>query len=618
MSFLLAALVLCCRTETSEGPAGPLRLDRAGERWAKATLRGMSLEEKVGQLFMIWVRSRFLNEESPDYRKLVEEIRTYHVGGLALSVPVDGSLLVKSRPEEAALLLNRLQRESALPLIVAADFESGVWVRLEGSTVFPQAMAFGAAGRTDHAEAFGRVTALEARSVGVHWNFFPVADVNSNPANPIVNTRSFGEDPQQVGDLLAAHIRGARQGGLVTTAKHFPGHGDTDTDSHYGMARVGGDRARLRSVELPPFERAIEAGVDAIMVAHVMVPALEPAPDRVATTSSAIVTDLLKTELGFRGLVVTDALDMAGLTSLYAPDVGRAAVEAFLAGNDLLLIPADLAASWTAVVEAARTGEIEAARLDASVLKILETKASLGLHEERQVDVSRVAEVVGLPHHVALGQQVADEAVTLVLDGGRVLPLEREEPPADALPYLTRPEVRNELVAVVFSEDRGGDHGRVLAQEIRTRVPHANVVFVDPGVAGGIADEVLKAADEAKTVVVAVYAIPNPGRAAVGLEAGAAPDPSRTLLEKLLERAAGRTVVVALGSPYVAESFPKIETFVCTLSSAPVSERSAVKALFGEIELRGRLPVTIPGIASRGAGIVREASPPARREGAPP
>ena len=193
-------------------------------------------------------------------------------------------------------------------------------MRLNGATVFPHAMAFGATGKTENAEAFGRITALEARAIGVHWNFFPVADVNSNPANPIINTRSFGEDPKQVGDFVAAYIRGAHEGGMLTTAKHFPGHGDTATDSHLGLAQVTGDRARLDAVELPPFRRAIEAGVDAVMVAHVTVPALDPEPNRVATTSRAIVDGLLKEEMGFKGIVVTDALDMAGLTRLYAQE----------------------------------------------------------------------------------------------------------------------------------------------------------------------------------------------------------------------------------------------------------------------------------------------------------
>ena len=371
-------------------------------------------------------------------------------------------------------------------------------MRLRGATPFPHAMAFGAAGKEEYAKAFGRITAEESRAVGVHWNFFPDADVNSNPANPIINTRSFGEDPGQVGDLVAAYIRGARAGGMMTTAKHFPGHGDTATDSHLSVAQVTGDRARLNSVELPPFRKAIAAGVDSVMVAHVTVPALEADPNRVATTSPAIVSDLLKHELGFQGIVVTDALDMAGLTRLYAANIGRAAVDAFKAGSDLLLIPADLDASYNAVLEAARSGEIPTARLDASVLKLLKAKAALGLNKARLVDVNALPEIIGKPENLALGQQIADDAVTLVRDNGKMLPLKQSGTVKNGLPYQQVIEVHNRVVAVVLSEDVRTESGRALERAIKARVPDANVIYVDPRIATAMSDEILKAVDQAE------------------------------------------------------------------------------------------------------------------------
>jgi len=581
-------------------PPGPPDADREGRAWVSQTLDELSLEEKVGQLFMIWVREEFLNVESPAYQALRESMSRFHVGGLALTVPVRGPVLVKGRPEEAALLLNRLQQESKHPLLVAADFEQGVASRLDGATAFPQAMAFGAAGQTEHARAFGRITGREARAIGVHWNFVPVADVNSNPANPIINTRSFGEDPDQVGELVAAYVKGAREGGMLTTAKHFPGHGDTATDSHYGVAQVTGDMERLEAVELPPFRRAMEAGVDAVMVAHVTVPAIEPSPDKVASTSSAIVTDLLKTRLGFRGVVVTDALDMAALTKKYAPDVGRAAVDAFKAGNDYLIIPADFPASWRAMVAAVKSGEISTARLDEAVLKILRWKAGLGLHRTRVVDVAQVAQRVGRPEDAARAQQIADDAVTLVRDGGNVLPLAASPPAEGGLPYLTSVQTRNRLVTVVLSRDVSGPWGRVFGREVRRRVPDANVFVLDHATASGRAEAVLQAVEEAEAVVVAAFVAPVPGEAEAGAGEG---DPVGQLLQQILDRATDRTVVVAAGSPYVAQGFPQIRSYLCTFSSAAVSETSAVKALFGEIPTRGRLPVTIPGIAARGDGI---------------
>jgi beta-N-acetylhexosaminidase len=575
-----------------------------GDKWAEKTLRRLSVEEKVGQVFMIWCRASFLNVESPEYLQWLEAMQKYHVGGFTMSVHVDGPFLLRTEPYEAAELLNRLQHESKLPLLFAADFERGVATRLMGTTNFPHAMAFGADGSVEDAENFGRITAQESRAIGVHWNFFPDADVNSNPANPIINTRSFGEDPKQVGDLVTAYIKGAREGGMLTTVKHFPGHGDTATDSHLGVASVNGDRAHLDSIELPPFRQAIAAGVDSVMVAHVTVPALDPDPNHVATISTAVVSDLLEKQMGFKGLIVTDALDMAGLTHLFANDIGRAAVEAFKAGNDLLLIPADLGASYEAMVKAVRSGEISQQRLDHSVLKLLKIKGRLGLNVSRTVDLSAVATSVGKPENITFGQQVADSAITLVRDNGKVIPLKSKGTAKAGLPYMNREETHNQVVAVIVSDDVRTESGRAFGREFRARIPDARVIYVDPRIAAGMSDEVLKAVDEAQTVVAAVYVIPTAGRVGNSM---AMADETGTLLQQVLDHAAAKTAVVAMGNPYLASDFPKIENYMCTFSNASVSEVAAIKALFGEIPIRGHLPVTIPNVAQRGVGMERPA-----------
>jgi beta-N-acetylhexosaminidase len=607
--LLLVSTSLFSPAKEKYQKAGPIHLDRDGEKWAQKTLNKLSLEEKVGQLFMVWVRAQFLNVDSPEYLQLRDSMRKYHIGSFAMTVRWEPPFLYRSEPFEGAELLNRLQQDSKLPLLFAADFERGVTMRLQGATPFPHAMAFGAAGKAEYAEAFGRITAQESRAVGVHWNFFPDADVNSNPANPIINTRSFGEDPQQVGDLVAAYIQGSRANGMMTTAKHFPGHGDTATDSHLSVAQVTGDRKRLNSVELAPFRQAISAGVDSVMVAHVTIPALEPDPNRVATTSPAVVTDLLKHELGFQGIVVTDALDMAGLTRLYANNIGRAAVDAFKAGSDLLLIPADLDASYNAVLAAARSGEIPPAQLDASVLKLLKAKASLGLNKARLVDLNAVPTIVGKPENLALGQQIADDAVTLVRDNGKLLPLKKSGTVKDGLPYQHVEEVRNGTVVLVLSEDVRTDSGRALERAVKTRVPDANVIYADPRIAAALSDEIMEAVDQAQSVIAAVYVVPTAGKAMKGANgltnSVSLNDASGTLLQAILDRAAAKTAVVAMGNPYVAQDFPAIQNYLCTFSNAGVSEVSAVKALFGEIAIRGHLPVSIPNIAQRGAGIER-------------
>jgi len=495
---------------------------------------------------------------------------------------------------------------------MAADFERGLTMRIIGASEFPHAMAFGAAGDPSLAEAFGRITGEEARAIGIHWNFFPDADVNSNPANPIINTRSFGEDPKEVGDMVAAYIRGAHSAGMMTTAKHFPGHGDTATDSHLSLSQVTADNARLDAIELPPFEQAIAAGTDAVMVAHVTVPALDADPNRVATTSPSIVTGLLKDHLQFKGIIVTDALDMAGLTRLYADNIGREAVDAFKAGNDLLLIPADLEASYRAMLAAVRSGEIPIARLNASVLKLLEAKAAMGLEKSRTVNIGAISTLVGKPENIAVGQQVADEAMTLVRDNGKVLPLKSNGTSKTTLPYQNVETVSNHLVVVIMTDDIRTDAGRMLERQIRSRVPDVNVIYVDPHIANAIAPDVLKAVDEAEAIIAAVYAVPTPGKmpdntssatAQIDRNAIHLSEDSGDLLHRILYHGVAKTVVVAMGSPYIAQDIPAVQNYLCAFSNTSVSEVAAAKALFGEIPIRGHLPVTIPNIAIRGAGI---------------
>jgi len=609
--YFLAVCVLVCFSAAKDRPqrAGPIHLEHDGERWAEKTLRKLSLEEKVGQLFMVRLQADFLNTDNPEYLQIRDSIGKYHLGGFIMTVRWEPPFLYRTQPYEVAELLNRLQQDSKLPLLIAADFERGLTMRMHGATEFPHAMAFGAAGKVEYAQAFGRITATEARAIGVHWNFFPDADVNSNPANPIINTRSFGEDPQQVGELAAAYIRAARANGMMTTVKHFPGHGDTATDSHLGLAQVTGDIARLKSVELPPFQAAIAAGVDSVMVAHVSVPALDP--DHVATTSRPVVTDLLKNQLGFKGLVVTDALEMAGLTRLYTAHIGREAVDAFKAGNDLLLIPADLGTSYQAMLEAVKSGEITPAQLDASVLKLLKAKASLGLHKARLVDLAALSSEVGKHENLAQGQQVADDAITLVRDNGKVLPLKESGTTAPGLPYQRVEEVSDRVVTIVFSDDMRTDAGRTLERQIRSRVPDSRVIYVDPRVAVALSDEVMSGVEHAQSVIAAVYEIPIAGRVMNGanglINSVGLSDTSGVLLQKVLDHAAAKTVVLAMGNPYLAQDFPAVENYVCAFSSANVSEVSAVKALFGEISIHGHLPVTIPNIAQRGTGIERPA-----------
>lgn len=614
---LLVALVLVVPVFAKEekfSKAGPVQLTSDGNKWAEKTLKKLSLEEKIGQMIQIRAYADFLNVESDAYRQVSDAIRKYHLGSINLTVRVSDGLLIKDLPYEAAAITNLLQKESKLPLLVSADFERGLSMRLNETPAFPHAMAFGATQNPDFEQKFAAITAQESRAIGVHWNFFPVADVNINPKNPIINTRSFGEDPQAVAAMVAAYIKGSRENGLLSTAKHFPGHGDTATDSHLGVATVSGDAQRVESVELPPFQKAVDAGVDSIMIAHVTIPALEPDPDKVATTSHKIVTDLLKEKMHFQGLIVTDALEMHGLTRLYPENgpnpAGRAAVDAVKAGNDMVLLPSDLDGAFRGLVDAVKNKEISQQQIDASVLRILRAKASLGLHKARLVDMENVARVVSRPESLDFAQQVADSAATLVRDNGQVLPL-----PATAQrltgTYSTSNAYRSTgaggpVVAVLIIDDVRSEYGRVFELELRRRAK-AKVYVVDAEIAAGMTPEILDGVKQAEKVVVAAYVVPTAAKQAVvngqltntvGLN-----DATGNLMQQLLKVAAQKTAVIAMGNPYLASNFPDVQTYICTYSNAPTSERSAVKLLFGEMQLKGKLPVSLPGIAERGFGL---------------
>jgi beta-N-acetylhexosaminidase len=592
---------------------GPVHLDKAGEKWAQKSLKKMTLEQKIGQMFMIWSHAQFLNVNGLEYVTLRDTMRKYHLGGFGVTVEYEDGFLYKNEPLEAAMVTNQLQSDSEFPLLFAADFERGLGMRLNEVTGFPHAMAFGAANNLDYARQSGRITAMEARAIGVQWNWFPDTDVNSNPDNPVINTRSFGEDPTMVGQMAAAYIEGAHEYGMLTTAKHFPGHGDTDTDSHLAVPLVNGDRAHIDAIELPPFQAAIKAGVDAVLVAHVAVPALDPDPKHVASISPVVVTGLLKQQMGFSGLVVTDALVMDGLMKMY-PEGGatasaRAAVEAVKAGNDVLLLPADLDAAYNGVLNAVRSGEVPQSRIDESVLKILRAKASVGLNRARLVDINAVNQIVAKPESLLAAQKFADSAVTLVRDNKQVLPLARSRRGTNtpSAAYQSAEDTRGRVLVLIFTDDSRSDAGRALDEQVRRRVPDARVMYIDARTAVGSTPSVMNAVDKAQKVIVAIYEVPVAGKVVPWTPGDgnslAVQGSSAGLLQSVLQVAASKTVVAAMGSPYVVSQFPEIQTYLCTFSNMHVSEISAVKAMFGEIPMPGHMPVTIPNIAVRGAGL---------------
>jgi len=562
---------------TSAKAPPPAKVSATVRRWMKT----LTLREEVAQLVFIEFHGGSPNTRSRDYQKFVRLIRDTDVGGLILTNTVNARGVQKAEPYALAAFLNRMQRLARVPLMVSADFERGASMRVSGTTAFPAAMAFGAAGDPELTRFEGAVTAREARALGIHWVYAPVADVNNNPENPIINIRSFGENPQEVAAHVKAFIEGAhsdKRNYILTTSKHFPGHGDTAVDTHLSLAQITADRARLDALELVPFRAAIQAGVDSVMTGHVAVPALAP-PELPATLAPAILTGLLRDDLGFKGLVITDALGMGAIVNGFG--AGDAAVRALEAGADALLMPADPDAAIRAVVAAVQSGRLTRPRIQQSVVKLLAAKERLGLDRKRAVDVETIGDVIDDPAVNEKAQEIADRAVTLVRNGDGMLPL--------AAPDRT--------CFVTMTEGRYSTDGVTFSQEVRKRIPKASLTALDGSMMRAQVDDLLQRMPACAQYAVAAYAPVNAGAGTAGMSV----ELSRAI-DALI--AAGKPVaLVALGNPYLLRAYPKATAYLATFSSVAPSEIAAVRALWGEIAIRGHLPVTIPGEARYGEGI---------------
>jgi len=549
-------------------------------------MRNMTLRDEVAQLVYIPFTGESPNSRSRAYRNFVRLIAETRVGGLILTNASNGHVVQKAEPYAVAAFLNRIQKLARVPLMVGGDFERGASMRVNGTTVFPHAMAFGAAGDPELTRYEGMVTAREARALGVHWVYYPVADVNNNPDNPIINIRSFGESPQLVAENVKAFIEGAhsdKRTSVLTTAKHFPGHGDTAVDSHLNMPVIDADRQRLDTVELVPFRAAIDAGVDSIMTAHIAVPALAP-PDVPATLSPAILTDLLRNQMGFKGLVVTDALEMGGIANGFGS--GEASVRALEAGADALLMPPNPDAAIRAVVAAVENGRLSRGRIRASVVKLLSAKEKLGLDRRRFVDLEALSDIIDSPEANERAQEVSDRAVTLVRNNSNLIPL---SDPA-------------RTCYVILAESRNSMEGLVFAKEVHKRAAQAVVTTLDPSMSVPDLDASLTPLASCPSYAVAAFATVSAYRGSVGL-GGDLPHAAEVLAS------AGKPLAfVALGNPYLLRTFTAVTAYLATFSTVPPSERAAVKALWGEIDIRGHLPVSIPNQAPLGFGIELKAT----------
>ena len=580
---LLAFLVVCSLPALATEAEEPL--SRSARKWVRSTLADMSLEDKAAQLVMVRAFGQYRSPRSAEYRDLLAEVRDLRVGGV---VVFDSDL------ESIPPLLNALQDAAPVPLLVASDLERGLGFRVRrGPVSFPHAMAVGATGSEAMARFVGEVTAREGRALGIHWVFAPVADVNNNPRNPIVNVRSFGEDPGLVARMVQAYVEGARAGGMLSTVKHFPGHGDTAVDSHVALPSIDADRERLEAVELVPFRAAVDAGVDSVMIGHIAVPALDPT-GTAATLSPALTGSLLRGELGFDGLIVTDALEMDGLKPAWA---GGAAVRAVAAGADVVLLPADTRVAIQSLVRAVAEGQLTEERLEDSVRRILEAKARLGLHKTRQVDVAELGRHLARPEDVEGAAELAAASITAVRNDGGVLPLVAESP--------------LRLLQLTIAGSHGSFAPGLDSDELGRRRIEVETRRLGPEVSAETADEIVGMASEFTHVVVSAFVRAASGDRGAG---GLSPSQAR-LLKRLIKprpvspvgpalQVAGPPVIlISFGSPYLLVHLPAAPVFLCAYSWAGASRRAAVAALLGETDVGGRLPVTLPGLYDVGHGI---------------
>jgi len=573
--------------QAADQPSPFSSLTSEQSKWVDSTLRQMSLEEKVGQLIFATYHGSFTATDSEAHAEMMHDINDLHVGGFITITHGSPLGIVKDQAYPTAVLANQLQSQSRLPLLIGADYERGTAMRQDEGTSFPTAMAVAAAGDPKDAYTMGKITALEARAVGVQWVYAPVCDVNNNPGNPIINTRSFGEDPERVADFAVEFIRGVQENGAMATAKHFPGHGDSATDSHLDLSVIKADRGRMEHLELIPFRAAIAAGVGSIMTGHLNVPAYEPDPNTPATLSSNILTGLLRDRLHFQGLVITDALDMGGITVRFTP--GEAAVRAFLAGADALLMPPVPDAAYQAVLAAVSCERIPIERLDASVRRILEAKARLGLNRNRQVDIDALNGKFGKTAWQETAQEVSDRGVTLLRDKQHLLPLDAIKPGrallvslyADPEPYPgedLEPQLRARFDSLV-------------SLRADTKFVHADTLKLPPF-------------DSYDLIVLALFVRVSDRKGDIDVPADQIP-----LIGQIY--ASGKPVVtLGLGSPYLIERFPQADTWLSAFGISEVAQISVARAMFGEIPVRGHLPVTIPGVDMKaGYGIDLPASP---------
>ena len=573
-------------------------------KWADEQLKRMSLDEKIGQLISVGINATFLNQDSEAFKALRHQVVDNHVGGI---------ILFRGPVYESVMIVNRMQELAKYPLLISADLEAGSGMRFDDTVNFPWNMAIAATGNPDYARRAGELTGREARAMGIQQIYAPVSDVNNNAANPVINVRSYGEDPTDVARFVSAFVEGAQKSGVIATAKHFPGHGDTATDSHRGLPEIDVTRERLNSVELVPFRAAVDAGVGAVMTGHIGLPLIDsteitPLPKDVKlkatdttddaeivsakgtmpTTLSPVMNGMLRNDLHFDGLIVTDAMSMSGLTLYFTQE--EASVRALEAGADLLLKPADPDASLRGVREAVKKGRLTEQRIDQSARKVLAAKFDLGLVQQRMTPLDAIDREVAGKRANDLADDIAQDAITLVRNDAKLLPLN-----------LT-PATRVFNLAITNGDDRAIITQAFTGAMSRGGIKMETTVLDDRSSDTEVAKAIDKAA-RADVVIVSMYGRVRTGQA----RSVALPDPGAKALNELISRNA-RLVGISFGNPYILMGFPKLQTYIVAYGDMPSLQEESAQILLGKSDLKGRLPISLPGLYPRGTGIQLKAN----------
>ena len=544
------------------------------QSWAESTLNKLTLREKIAQMMVYSMNMRYMNYESNQWQEIQQHLATDGIGVLHIWFGDAGSALT---------MLNKIQVESKVPILVDADIESGLGRRYPGAVTLPPMMAIAATGEPHFAYEAGRIAAEESRAVGIHFNLSPVVDVNNNPKNPIINTRSFGENPDSVDRYSIEYIRGLHDYGMLSTAKHFPGHGDTETDSHSALAQIPSDSSRLWTIELPPFKSAIDAGVDAVMVAHVNAPDFQDHARDPATLSKFWMQDILRGQLGFKGVIITDAMRMGGIIKNYSDEY--ALVATIRAGSDIIIQNMNLKKSIDTVERAVIDGVILEEQINESALKVLKMKERLGLHQDRLIKTDYTYRAIGKAENFKMAEEIAMRAITLVKNEENVLPLS--------------PGIDDTLYVVDLYDGPNNHSESSLTRQLKDVGSNRRVISfqIDKSDSTVVADFILDQIPVNGLVFLNAFANPVEHKDDIFL-----PKVEADFINRLI-RKCEKVVITSFGSPYLIQDFPDAPVYICAYKGSGILQTAVANALKGEADITGILPVSIPGVAERGTGI---------------